>query len=195
MHDMPNREGNRKDQPQQPERHQQERRQQEQKRNEERRQQQPRNDAQMAGGRNEEMTPDSLPSKETNSGRQSSSNWAGDNSQSGTSQAQKGEGNTPKEHERKGEGRGSHPSQGNPSQGSRSNPSEGNQSNPSKGKEAGSPDKGFDRGPEKKQEPGDRKDFGDNRDTGFGRQEDADRGSGGKVDPSQRDMGQTGRRK
>jgi hypothetical protein len=59
----------------------------------------------------EDMTPDSLPSKDKkdNSSRQTPENWQGENFQSGTSQAQKGEGQSPKQqtvpgdrHEQKG---------------------------------------------------------------------------------------------
>lgn len=191
MHDMPNRESNRKDQPQQPERPQQERRQQERGPNEERRQQEQRQNIPMAQGGNQ-MTPDSLPEKEKG-------NWADENSQSGTSQAQKGQGgHTPKEqgppgerherHEQKGEGtsHSSNPSAGNPSSG---NPSPGRESSPGR-------DRGFEPpGSDKKRESGEKGNFGESRDTGFGRGEEAHRGAGGKVDPSQRDMGQTGQRK
>jgi hypothetical protein len=103
MHDMPNKERNWKDQPQQPERRRQDRRQQEHDPNEERRHEERRDRIQMAHGGNQ-MTPDSLPEKEKG-------NWADENFQSGASQAQKGHGQAPKEqsvpaerHERKDEG-------------------------------------------------------------------------------------------
>lgn len=176
MHDMPNRENNPKDQPQQPDRRRQDRR--PDNPDEERRRQEPHQNPQMAHG-GTRMTPDSLPQKENG-------NWADENFQSGTSQAQKSQTQTkeqsgsPQRHEQ-------NPSSGNPSSG---NPSSG------AGRESAGRDKGFNpQGPEKKRESGDRGNFGDNRGTAFGRQDDAHRSSGGKLDPSQRDMGQTGQRK
>jgi hypothetical protein len=111
----------RKDQ-QQEERRRQERRQNEQNPNpnEERRENPRRQNMEMAPGRGE-MNPDSPPQRENSSRNETSGNWQGENFQSGTSQAQKGEGQSPKQqsvtserHEQRGEGtaRSSHPSSG-----------------------------------------------------------------------------------
>jgi hypothetical protein len=179
MHDMPNRENNPKDQPQQPERRRQERRQDDP--NEERRRQEPHQNPQMAQGGNR-MTPDSLPEKEKG-------NWADENFQA--SQAQKGQGQT-KEQGGSAQRHQQNPSSGNPSSG---NPSSGN---PSSGRETAPDwrDKGFNpQGPETKRESGEKGNSGERRDSGFGRGDEAHKGAGGKIDPSQRDMGQSGQKK
>ena len=140
-----------------------------------------------------DMTPDSLPRK-GNSPRQTPENWQGENFQSGTSQAQRGEGRTPQQqtvpaerHEQKGsrEPKGEHTGEG-----------KAGYSNPPPGKEFGPGGRERSFGPEhpqKKKEERETGNFGVSYDRGFGQQ--PEQGAGGKIDSSQRDMGQTGQRK
>ena len=145
LHEMPNRETDPKNRQQQSERRKDDRRQQEQRPDEERRRGQRRENIDVLspqtgdGGR---IMPDSLPGKD-NLQSQTPENRQGENFQSGTSQAQKGEGQTPKQ-----------------------------QSVPE--------------GERKSQ------DCGESHDPGFGQKSRTNRGGGGKIDITQRDMGQTG---
>jgi len=124
--EMPDTGTSRRDQEQQEERRRQDRRRQDQEPTDDRRQQERRQRMEMSGeGRN--MNPDSPPEKgqggreHQGGGGQMPGNWQGENFQSGTSQAQKAEGHTPKQqsvpaerHEQRGEGtaRYSNPSSG-----------------------------------------------------------------------------------
>jgi hypothetical protein len=142
--------------------------------------------------RRDGMTPDSLPEKE-HSPRQVPQNWQGENFQSGTSQAQKGEGHTPKQtlpgerHEQKGAHEKGAPEKG-----------EGTArySNPLSGKEFGPGGQERSFGPQNPQKREEREsgNFGVTYDPGFG-QNPGDQAGGGKTDSSQRDRGQTGQRK
>lgn len=97
---MPGEAARKETQQQQDERRQQQRRQQDQQPQEERRQQQRREGSGMsdagssnAGMNRGEMNPDAMPDRE--GGNKRTEKWQGENSQSGTSQAQKGDSHTP----------------------------------------------------------------------------------------------------
>ena len=206
LREMPNRETNPGNLQNQPDRRKQNRREERQPEgwpSDERRKEQRRENTQMTedhrtGGIGEtkqdrnDMTPDSLPRKD-NSPRQTPENWQGENFQSGTSQAQRGEGHKPQQqtvpaerHEQKGsrEPKGEHTGEG-----------KAGYSNPPPGKEfgPGGRERSFGREhPQKKQE-NETGNFGVSYDRGFGQQ--PGQGAGGETDSSQRDMGQTGQTK
>jgi hypothetical protein len=189
LHEMPSRETNPRNQGRQPEQRKDDRRQQGQRPQGERRRELRREDVEMLSPEMRSgagMMPDSLPEKD-NPRRQTPENWPRENFQSGTSQAEKGDGQAPKQqtvperHEQRGEGTARY-------------------SNPPLGKEfgPGGREMGFGPGiPQHRTETEDvgkshTEDFGESHDPAFGQRGRGNRGGGGKIDSTQRDMGQTG---
>lgn len=117
--------------------------------------------------------------------------WQGENVQSGTSQAQKGEGRTPDQqaapaerHEQNYERGGTEETRERGAAGQEFGPGGQTRSGSSESRQgAGS------RAGEQEHRERSSQDFGESRDPAFG---EGGRGAGGKIDSTQRDMGQTG---